>query len=71
MNYVIVTQMAATAKRRKYIRRPGLASAAEELGVTLSHLRRVVIGERKTPLLGRYQQLTQTPPVPTNPQSTP
>ena len=32
--------------RRRHIRRPGLAKAARALNVTLSHLRRVVIGER-------------------------
>ena len=55
--------MAAKMPKRIWTRRPGLAQAAMELGVTLSHLRRVVIGERKTPLLARYQALnsaTQT-----------
>ena len=37
--------MARHAKR-KQVRRPGLVEAAREFGCTLSHLRRVVIGER-------------------------
>ena len=35
-----------TAKRKKYESRKGLLKAAESLGVTYSHLRRVLIGER-------------------------
>ena len=38
--------MARQAEKRKLVRRPGLAAAALELGCTLSHLRRVIIGER-------------------------
>lgn len=45
-----------TAKRRQ-TPRPGLLAAAEALETNYSHLRRVVIGERKSrSLLKRYRQ---------------
>ncbi len=54
--------MAAKSNRRKYVHRPGLAAAAEQLGCTYSHLRRVVMGERITPLLDRYHALATNKP---------
>lgn len=47
--------MAAKSQRRIYRRRPDLGAASAALGCDYSHLRRVVIGERKTPLLARYR----------------
>jgi hypothetical protein len=43
--------MAAKRQRRQYKRRPGLGTAAVALGVTISHARRVWIGERRSPAL--------------------
>ncbi len=40
--------MARQQAKRKLVRRPGLAEASRVLGCTLSHLRRVVIGERQS-----------------------
>jgi hypothetical protein len=48
-------QMAARRKHRIYQKRPGLAPAAAELGCTYSHLRRVILGERPSPLLTLYR----------------
>lgn len=47
--------MAAKRQRRNYVRRPDLGIASAALGCNYSHLRRVVIRERKTPLLARYR----------------
>lgn len=42
--------------KRKPIRRPGLAEFAREAGVTFSHARRCIIGERcSKSLLSRYR----------------
>lgn len=49
-------RMARQCAQQKYVRRPGLVTAARDLGCTLSHLRRVVIGERESrSLLRRYR----------------
>jgi hypothetical protein len=50
--------MTATPHQSKgrLVRFPGSSLAAEELGVSRSHLHRVLIGERKsTPLMARWQ----------------
>jgi hypothetical protein len=50
--------MAAKRQRRRYSRRPGLGAAVSVLGVTVSHARRVWIGERQSPaLLKRLREL--------------
>jgi hypothetical protein len=56
--------MAARTHRRKYVNRPGLSEAARALDCTYSHLRRVVMGERPSPLLKRYRifKSSQTKP---------
>jgi hypothetical protein len=47
-----------TTKKRRYRTRPGAVKAALELGVTYSHLRRVLAGERPSKrLLARYKSL--------------
>lgn len=46
------------ATRRQYLHRPGVNAAAEMLGCTYSHLRRVLAGERQSKsLLNRYNSL--------------
>jgi len=56
--------MASQQARRKLVRRPGLIEAAAALGVTFSHLRRVVIGERQSiSLLKRYRALRRQRPA--------
>ncbi len=48
--------MARQCAKRKLISRPGLLEAAAALDTNYSHLRRVVIGERKSrSLLARYR----------------
>jgi hypothetical protein len=45
-----------TNKKRRYRTRPGAVVAALELGVTYSHLRRVLAGERQSrSLMARYR----------------
>ena len=51
--------MTVTLKPKRYAR-AGYARAARELGCTPSHLRQVVLGHRKTPLLARYQAWLST-----------
>ena len=59
--------MACTkSKRKRYRPRKGLIQAAKVLGVSYSHLRRAVIGERISQnLLRRYDALVATDPQPT------
>jgi hypothetical protein len=50
-----------TPQRKIYQRRPGIVAAAKSLGVTYSHLRRVVAGERPgRNLLARYKTLIES-----------
>jgi hypothetical protein len=62
VNNVFIPGMARQkAKRKRYQRRAGLIAAAETLGVTYSHLRRCISGERKSrSLLSRYRELKST-----------
>ncbi|WP_043585316.1 hypothetical protein [Geminisphaera colitermitum] len=41
------------------LRFPGIVADARTLGVTYSHLYRVLTGDRKSPLLARYQALKE------------
>ena len=47
----------AIRKGRRGTRFPGIVRHARELGVTYTHLYRVLVGERQSPLLHRYQAL--------------
>jgi hypothetical protein len=47
-----------TTKKRKYRPRPGAVAAALQLGVTYSHLRRILAGQRASKsLLAKYLAL--------------
>lgn len=53
--------MARQVKLRKLIKRPGLMAAAGALGVTYSHLRRCLTGERQSrSLTRRYNDLKRS-----------
>jgi len=53
--------MAGQTAKRKYVRNDGLVAVAKKLGCTMSHLRRVVIGERESrSLMARYAALIAT-----------
>jgi hypothetical protein len=49
-----------TTKKRKYRPRPGAVAAALQLGVTYSHLRRVVAGERQSKKILRQLRALKT-----------
>lgn len=65
--------MARTNAKREYRRRPGLRTAAKDLAVSYSHLRRVVIGDRTSvSLMIRYdtwKRQQQTAPQNTKPRA--
>jgi len=59
--------MARRIAKRKYVRRPGLVAAAAALDCDMSHLRRVLTGDRiSKSLRSRYRawQAGQKKPVP-------
>jgi hypothetical protein len=59
--------MARQRRKRKLVFRPGLMEASHQLGVTYSHLRRVIIGERQgKSLLRRYAALNKAQAANTN-----
>jgi hypothetical protein len=62
-NNVKIIDGAPHQSKGKMVRFPGSSLAAEELGVSRSHLHRVLIGERSSPpLRGRWQAWLQTHP---------